>query len=178
MIKQIKYKYFISPYICLLYIGFFLLIISLIGFIIYYSINNKFSFTDNFHGESLTSIIYLIWFLIFGIIYNVLNFLVIYYFSPTLLMITDIINPIINWIVKFFIEKKDIALIIALNVTGCSILFISSLIYNEFIIFNFCGLNKSTKKFLEKKQREELSSILENDDGSDDEPNERESDTK
>jgi len=65
-----------------------------------------------------------------------------------------------------------------LNVTGCSILFISSLIYNEFIIFNFCGLNKSTKKFLEKKQREELSSILENDDGSDDEPNERESDTK
>ena len=30
LIKQITYKYFISPYICLLYIGFFLLIISLI----------------------------------------------------------------------------------------------------------------------------------------------------
>ena len=32
----------------------------------------------------------------------------------------------------------------------------SSLIYNEIIIFNFCGFNKNTKKCIEERQRKEL----------------------
>ena len=167
LIKHLTHKYYLSPYLCLLYIGFFGLIILLIGSIIYYSINND---SDNnymsiFEGESLESIIYLILVFSFSLILNVLTFLVIFYFSPTLLMITDIINPIISWIISLFIDKEGHTSIeIILNSIGYFLVLFSSLIYNEIIIFNFFGLNGNTKKYLEIKQREELNSIIDDDD--------------
>ena len=38
---------------------------------------------------------------------------------------------------------------------GYIITLISCLIYNEMIVLNFYGLNKNTKKFVEKRQSEE-----------------------
>jgi len=60
MIKHLTHKYFLSPYLCLLYIGLFSLIILFVGFIIFYLIADKNldNFICNFEGESLTSIIY------------------------------------------------------------------------------------------------------------------------
>jgi len=167
LIKHLTHKYYLSPYLCLLYIGFFGLIILLIGGIIYYSINNDSdnNFMSIFEGESLKSIIYLILVFSFSLILNVLTFLVIFYFSPTLLMITDNINPIINWIISLFINKEGHTSIeIVLNSIGYFLVLFSSLIYNGIIIFNFCDLNRNTKKYLEIKQREELNSIIEDDD--------------
>jgi len=92
-----------------------------------------------------------------------MTFNIIFYFSPTLLMVTDIISPILSWIVKVFDKNQYEALNIILNIIGYSIVLFSSLIYNEIIICNFFGLNKNTKKFLDKEQREELSSIIDND---------------
>jgi hypothetical protein len=176
MIKQLTHKYYLSPYFCLLYVGFFSLIILLVGFIIYYSIIGFDNFMKNFENETLTSIIYLILAFSFCLILQVLTFLVIYYFSPTLLMVTDIIHPIITWIISIFQKKEHTTIEIVLCGTGYFIIFFSSLIYNEIIIFNFCGLNRNTKKYLEIKQKEEFSSIIRNDDD-DNEPNERENDT-
>ena len=171
MIKKLTHNYFLSPYLCLLYIGFFSLIIFLLGFIIYYSINNFNDFKENFIKESLISIIYIILTIIFFLILNVLSFLVVYFFSPTLLMVTDIIHPIIKWIMSLFQDEKERkTLDIILNCIGYFLVLFSSLIYNEIIIFNFYGFNKNTKKYLEEKQREEFSSIL--DYYIDDEPNE------
>ena len=83
----------------------------------------------------------------FGLISNVLTFLVIFYFSPTLLMITDIINPIIKWIISLFIDKEGHTSIeIVINSIGYFLVLFSSLIYNEIIIFNCFGLNGKTKK--------------------------------
>jgi len=170
MIKQLTHKYFLSPYLCLLFIGFFSLIILLVGFIIFYLITDKNldNFIGIFEGESLDSVIYLILFFISCLFLNTLSVLVIFYFSPTLLMATEIINPILIWIKSLFEEGEEKnALDIVLNSVGYSLVFLSSLIYNEIIIFNFFGLNRYTKKYLEKKQREELSSIINNneDDG-------------
>ena len=173
MVKYLTHKYYLSPYLCLLIIGFFSLIIFSLGFIIYYSINNFNDFIENFKNESFISVVYLILSIILFAILNVLSYLVIYYFSPTLLMVTDLIHPIINWIISFFQnEKKSKNLDICLNSIGYFLVFFSSLIYNEIIILNFYGLNKNTKKYLEEKQKEELSSIYDyyNDD---DEPNEK-----
>ena len=39
---------------------------------------------------------------------------------------------------------------------GYSLTLIGSLIYNEIIIFNFCGFNQYTTKILEEKQKEEF----------------------
>jgi hypothetical protein len=171
MVKYLTHKYYLSPYLCLLIIGFFSLIIFSLGFIIYYSINNFNDFIENFKNESLISVVFIILSIIIFAILNVLSYLVIYYFSPTLLMVTDLIHPIINWIISFFQnEKKSKTLDICLNSIGYFLVFFSSLIYNEIIILNFYGLNKNTKKYLEEKQREEFSSILDYYD--DDEPNE------
>jgi len=168
MIKQLTHKFFLSPYLCLLFIGFFSLIILLVLFIIFYLIADKnlHNFIGIFEGENLISVIYLILFFLFGLVLNVLTFLVIFYFSPTLLVVTDIIYPIFTWIVSLFIEEKEKenkALDIILNSIGYSLVLLSSLIYNEIIIFNFFGLNRNTKKYLEIRQREELSSIIDND---------------
>jgi len=145
-------------------------IILLVGFIIFYLIkaHSLESFIDNFKGEDLLSSAYLILVFIFSLIENTLSFLVIFFFSPTLFMVTDIINPIINWIVSLFQnEKENQALYIILNSIGYSIVLFCSLIYNEIIIFNCFGLNRNTKKYLETKQREDLSSVMDDhiDDG-------------
>ena len=167
MVKYLTHKYYLSPYFCLLFIGLFSLIIFLLGFIIYYSINNFAEFKENFINESLQSVLYIILAIISFIILNVLSYLVIYFFSPTLLMVTDIINPIIKWIFSLFQdEKENKAFDIILNGIGYFLVFFSSLIYNEIIIFNFFGLNNKTKKYLEGKQKEELS-IIANDNDND-----------
>ena len=64
LIKLLTHKYFLSPYLCLLYIGFSGLIILLIGAIIYYSVinNSDNNFMSIFIGESSESIIYFILF--------------------------------------------------------------------------------------------------------------------
>ena len=48
---------------------------------------------------------------------------------------------------------------IILKSLGFSIVFFSSLIYNEIIICNFFGLNMNTKKCIEERQKEELISL-------------------
>lgn len=150
----------------------------LVGFIIFYLIkdHNLKNYTNNFKGEDLLSSTYLILVFIFSLIENTLSFLVIFFFSPTLFMVTDIINPIIYWVVSLFqneIENK--ALYIILNSLGYSIVLFCSLIYNEIIILNCFGLNRNTKKYLEKKQKEDLSSIMDN--HIDDEPLELKNET-
>ena len=78
-------------------------------------------------------------------------------------MITDMINPTINWIIQLIQNNNIKTIEIILNSIGYSLVLIFSLIYNEIIICNFCGLNINTKKFLEKKQIKELSSIMDDD---------------
>jgi hypothetical protein len=58
MVKYLTHKYYLSPYLCLLIIGFFSLIIFSLGFIIYYSINNFNDFIENFKNESFISVVY------------------------------------------------------------------------------------------------------------------------
>ena len=45
---------------------------------------------------------------------------------------------------------------------GYFIILLSSLIYNEIIILNFCDLNKNTKIFVERRQTEELIELAKN----------------
>ena len=83
---------------------------------------------------------------------------IVFYFSPTLFMITDIISPFLSWIILSIINGEKFINII-FNIIGYSIVLFSSFIYNEIIIFNFFDLNKNTKKYLDERQREELLSI-------------------
>ena len=128
------------------------MIYSLIEFgdLSYFKDSLDFSEVDN---KGLISL-YIILCFIFATILQFLTLLVIFYFSPILLMVTDIISPMLTWIVSTIEGERELPGVV-LNPIGYLIVLFSSLIYNEIIIFNFCGLSENTKKFVEIRLNEE-----------------------
>ena len=134
------------------------------GFIIYSLIKyhdlsyfkDCFDFSE-YDNKLIISIYFVVTFLI-ETTHQVFTLLAIFYFSPTLIIVTDIISPMLLWIV---LSTQNIysTLEIILNPIGYLIVIFSSLIYNELIILNFCGLSKNTKKFVENRESEETIQI-------------------
>ena len=48
---------------------------------------------------------------------------------------------------------------LAIYPIGYIIVLFSSLIYNEIVIFNFCGLSQNTKKFVDQRMIKEISEM-------------------
>ena len=161
LVKYLTHTYYISIYLCLLFIGIASTLITLIYFLVYSLIVfndlsfiiDSMDFSKAKTGKMLPFYIFLIY--IFGAFLQTFSFLVIYYFSPTLLIVTDIISPLLLWIIKIIFRGETYLNIIFFGF-GYSIALIASLIYNEIIICNFCNLNKYTKKYLEVRQKEEF----------------------
>ena len=157
LIKHLTHYYYISPYLLLLFVGFFSIAIIFVGYTIYSLITRKdlsffyecFDFSEVHSG--LILLFYFLGTFIFGSLLQTFSVLVIYYFSPTLLMVTDIISPMISWIIKIITEIKPELSTIIINSLGYFVVLIGSLIYNEIIICNFCGFNTNTKKFFNKR---------------------------
>ena len=169
IIKYLIEIYYISPLKISLIIGIISLFLNCIGYIIYSLIeyndlsyfNEIFDFSKG-QNKFLFSI-YIILHLLFKLLQQLFILLALFYFSPTLIIITDIINPFLFWIIKIIFNyislSKDDLIDIVLNPLGYVIALFSALVYNEIIIFNFCGLNKNTKKFVNVRQNEELKDI-------------------
>ena len=163
LVKHLTHNYYVSPYYCLLFLGTFSLILTVIGFLIYSLIVKDLSIiTDAFDlsniKNGLLCFIYFFLSFIFGILLQISRVLVIFYFSPTLLMVTDIINPMFLWIYTCICGGEDNKNDITDNILygiGYLIVLFGSLIYNEIIICNFFGFNKNTKKGLDERLREE-----------------------
>ena len=163
--RLLTQNYYMSPYLCILFIGIYSTLITLIGYIIYSLIKYKnlsyiidaFNFENIELDGKLLGLYYLLSFF-FGSLLQILTILVIYYFSPTLWIVTDIISPFLSWIV-YCIQNGESGRNIAFNCLGYFIVFFSSLIYNEIIICNFYGLNENVKKCIEERQKEELIEI-------------------
>ena len=159
LVKYLTHSYYLSPYLVLLFLGIFTSVFISLGYLIISLIKYKdlsliidcFDFSGINNGFTL--IIYTLGGLIFGNLVEILSFLVIFYFSPTLLMVTDIISPMLQWLVLKF--KDENALNNFFYGLGYLIVLFGSLIYNEIIICNFYGFNKYTKKCLDERQREE-----------------------
>ena len=129
--------------------------------------------TDDFKSLEIMLSSYLLLKLIFGIIYAISMILTIYYLSPMMLIVADIINIIISSIYETIINKGEKDKLIIYYI-GCFILLIGSLIYNEIIILNFCGLNKNTTKYINKRQKKEILLLLKKDNDSNSEIEEEE----
>ena len=143
LIKYLIQKYFISPLKLSLIFGIFSIILTCIGFIIYSLIKYHdlsyfkdcldFSEVDN---KLIISIYFIATFLV-ETTHQLLILLAIFYFSPTLIIVTDIISPMLLWIVvtiEYGYSMPD-------------------------VILNFCGLSKNTKKFVENRESEETIQI-------------------
>ena len=162
LLKHITSKYFLSPYYCCLIIG----IISTIFLFIILMIHslaicgNLSKFLDTFKVDKIK-----IKFKFYGLLiisylfYSITQFLVymtVYFFSPMIFIITQIIYPLLRYATNV-IEGTDYKIIdLIFNVGGYLILLISILIYHETIIFNCWGLNEDTKIFIEKRQKEDI----------------------
>ena len=106
------------------------------------------------------AIIYIFSSFLFATILQVLTLLSLFYFSPNLIIVTESISPMLSWVVETIQNYKSLIDVIV-NPIGYSILLFSSLIYNEIIILNFCGLSKNTKKFVEQRVNKEEEQIEE-----------------
>lgn len=164
LVKNIVEKYYVPPLKISLIIGISTLSINIIGYTIYSLINDldfKY-FTDIFDFSNVENtfeiIIYFLLFFIFATATQLTLFLSVFYFSPTLIMVTGLISPILMFISNYIIDEYSLTEII-LNSIGYLITLFSTLIYNEIIIFNCWGLNKETKKFVNKRIDEELEEI-------------------
>jgi hypothetical protein len=157
LLKFLTQNYYLSPYFCLFFLGIFSSVVTAIYYLIYSLIfNGDLSIITNAFNLSeihLSVLFYTLGVLFFGTLLQDFTILVIFYFSPTLLMVTDIISPMLTWIV-LGIREESLLNNIFYGI-GFLIALIGSLIYNEIIICNFYGFNKNTKKCLEERQRTE-----------------------
>ena len=171
IIKYIMTRFYIlSPYNFLFLDGIFCIFNSFIYTLVIYPLvinfpnyNNKLDeqiendnyFSNNylhiftiFIGQSLDFYIYFFLNIIFLFIYYILNSYTIYNFSPYLFILIEAFLPIDNdfilLILKQIGDREKIIKRTIIQSIGYFILFFSSLIINEIIIFNFCDLNTNT----------------------------------
>ena len=171
LIKYLSGKYYITPLKIGLILGLISLFLTLIGSLIYSLIKYQdlsFFIAFNFSNadNKVTTVVFFVLFFIFGTILQFLNLLIIFYFSPIFLLISEVISPFLLWIVKAIENKitnknENATLEIVINPIGYTIVLFSALIYNEIVIFNFCGLNKNTKKYVNERMNKEIKELNE-----------------
>ena len=106
LIKYLTHTYFISPYLCLLFIGSISTLFTFLYFVVYSLIYfknlsfiiNSFDFSELKLGKLVY--IYITIIIVCGSFLQTFSILTIYYFSPTLFMVTDSITPFFLWIIK------------------------------------------------------------------------------
>ena len=162
LLKYITSKYFVSPYSCCLIIGIyssiFLLIILIIdscvktGDLSLLSNSIKISNFNNklkFFGLLILS----------HTIYSITQYLVymtVYFFSPMIFIMTQVFYPLLRYTINIIEGQEYKIFDLIFNIIGYLILIFAILIYHETIILNFCKLNEDTKKFIIKRQKEEI----------------------
>ena len=168
IIRLLTQHYYLSPYKILLIVGIGSLIILSIYQIIYSLIVSKdlsilindFNFS-NIEKNIYLFILFIVLLIVFGFFLQTFIFFIIYYFSPTLFALSDIISPILSYYIVTIRYKEGEGTLfnILFKSIGYSIVLICALFYNEIIICNFCGLNENTKQKILDRQDIEISSL-------------------
>ena len=131
----------------------------------------KYIFIDKDSNNDKTEFIWLsIIYLFNSFFYNILNYLLIDKFSPTNATIAYIFENfgifIINTIIDTKVKKNDVnyndsnfIYRLILRLIMYILLIIASLIFNEFLVVNICGLANNTKLFLNYKEKNDFNLI-------------------
>ena len=86
-----------------------------------------------------------------------LAYMTIYFFSPMVFIMAQIIFPLLKYAVNIIVGEEESKIFdLIFNIIGYLILLFAVLVYHENIILNFWKLNKNTKKFIEKRQKEDI----------------------
>ena len=164
----------ISPYIYLLYRGILVNILAFLFSFVFIFVKipdengNKscvFSRFWKIYEYKLNILFYIIMF--FNEYFMDLNiFLIIDKFSHIHFAMASIISYFISSLFSIFLSENDKISNFFYKLGIYLVLIVTSLIYNEFIILNFCGLQKYTQLFLQKEANEDIQqSIINIEDG-------------
>ena len=156
----------ISPYILIFYRGIIVSVITVLLSIILIFVDipdengeNSCIFTRYWKiYENKINILYTIGIALVNFFFNINIYFIIDKFSPAHYAIATILDMLISLLIEIFFGDTEISdffikLIIYI------ILIFASLIYNEIIILNFCGLQIFTKSFLEIEANMDISQI-------------------
>ena len=168
--KYIMEELFISPYLLLFITGLISLFYDFSFNICYNLITGEnlknifMNLTFLINKDSMKEcIIFLVLIFVIGTIYFILVKLSLFYFSPTLLVVTDLISPIFYLFLPLIYGGFNLKYF-SLSVTGYSISLISAIFYNELIVCNFFGLNKNTVENIKiRGEMESNKSLLDQD---------------
>ena len=161
-------KYYYSPYLLQLMKAiiklFFIFIFSLP--LIFIKINGIIIFSlfkDIFKKYILENIFRYIIYLINHFFYNILNYLIIDKFSPAHTVIAYIFEYFAIFLINTTTTKTGEKIIVdykfGVRLVMYILLIIASLIFNEFVVINVCGLANNTILFLDYKEKNDLSLI-------------------
>ena len=95
-------------------------------------------------------------YIIINIVLQLLVFLVVYHFSPELLVISDIFSPLLSFIAYCIEYQEENNTKIVLTISGYLIIAFGAFIYNELIVCNFCKLNENTWKAIDQKAYDDM----------------------
>ena len=159
LIKYIMINYLIFPYKFLFIDG----ILSIMHSFIFIFILKLLFITDNesyvdyisrnfthLFDKSRTYYAYLSLSITFSFCYYTLNILSLFYFSPYINVLTDLMSPLVSELLNFISsdEKNDgnsnKTIVLVLKSIAYMVIAFGALILNEIIIFNCCGLSKGT----------------------------------
>ena len=163
LINYLFRHYFINPFAFLFFDGIFILL-----FAIFYILLENIG--DNLLINNLKNILLVfknwITFLLFvcillcSFIYYVSWTITLYLFTPTILVMTDILSPIFRWIIEALISiisDKDINKTQSiLKAIGYCFLYIACILFNEIIICHFCKLDYNTYQQIKKRGIEDV----------------------
>ena len=155
--KLILEVYFVSPFMILFLQGVFGLIIDSILLFIFIMID-LFSLNDFFYYFQNVNVITIIFYSLLFSITETFILLTNFYFSPTMVNVSDLISAFALDIMELLKWYKII---------GYIILIIGCFIYNEIIILKFCGLDTFTQKEIILRSQIEIN-IEENESSSED----------
>lgn len=112
--------------------------------------NVAFSMKTYFGEDALNKTLLLVAFVIVHIGYTICLLLTIYYFSPLHRCVGETLGVFILWMIQLMRGLQSFSVIPFL---GYILIVISTLIYNEIIILDFCSLGEYTKQEINKRHR-------------------------
>ena len=145
MIDVLYYNYYYITFA----LGLKLLIINSIAIPFFLSIENeKIAFFDSFDNIGLLISRYLIY-MILQFFFGLLKILTLAYFTPNHLLICLNLSKFVTALIGIETQIKYLCII------PFAFQFFSLMVYLEILELNFCGLNKNTKRNIQKREKEE-----------------------
>lgn len=164
LFKYVTTNMSMSPFLCMLLIGFASTVFTILGYSIFSYIQmgdmtylNFFTcdYPEQIGYEAYVCIGHFYFkitmYTLINTVLQILILLVVYYFSPEIFAISDIISPFFSFLTNLILGKVKLWISIIFTIISYLVIIFASFIYNEILVCNFWGLNENTWKAIDKK---------------------------